>query len=124
MREVCVVILKKSHGGTGQVVEIQEAKFGKRKYNKGRITQGIWIFGDIARGTNKCVVLAHVATREHSELLPIIRTHIIPGTTVISDCWKTCNCLGFVGYSHLTGNLTYDLVDPDTGARTQHIEWL
>lgn len=27
---------------------------------------------------------------------------IITGTKIISNCWKTYNCLRFVGYVHLT----------------------
>ena len=35
----------KKIGGENVVVEIDEAKFGRRKYNRGRITEGKWIFG-------------------------------------------------------------------------------
>ena len=36
-------------GGEGEVVEIDESKFGKRKYNKGKRAKGQWVFGGIQR---------------------------------------------------------------------------
>ena len=46
-REVCVnwVFSRcKKIGGEGKVVEIDELKFGKRKYNVGRVVEGQWVF--------------------------------------------------------------------------------
>ncbi|XP_032682258.1 uncharacterized protein LOC116849325 [Odontomachus brunneus] len=40
---------QKQIGGPGVTVEIDEAKIGKRKYNKGRIVKGQWVFGGIDR---------------------------------------------------------------------------
>jgi len=34
-------------GGNGLIVEIDETKFGRRKYNRGRLITGQWFFGDI-----------------------------------------------------------------------------
>ena len=34
-------------GGPGIIVEIDESKFGKRKYYKGRRVDGVWVFGGI-----------------------------------------------------------------------------
>ena len=36
-----------------QVVEIDESKFGKRKYNKGHRVEGQWLFGGIKRSSGK-----------------------------------------------------------------------
>ena len=41
-----------SLGGQGIILELREAKFGKRKYNKGAYREGKWVLGgvDIVRG--------------------------------------------------------------------------
>jgi hypothetical protein len=39
-------------GGEGKIVEIDEAKIGKRKYNRGRYLEEQWVFGGIERGSN------------------------------------------------------------------------
>jgi len=36
-------------GGNGLIVEIDEAKFGRRKYNRRRLITGQWLFGGIER---------------------------------------------------------------------------
>lgn len=79
-------------GGPGITVEIDEAKFGKRKYNRGRIVDGVWIFGGFERGS-KNVFIEAVSDRTSATLLEVIRRRILPGTTIISDCWRAYNCL-------------------------------
>ena len=36
-------------GGPGQIVEIDESKFGKRKYHCGRRVVGKWVLGGVTR---------------------------------------------------------------------------
>ncbi|KAI5704940.1 hypothetical protein M8J75_010298 [Diaphorina citri] len=111
-------------GGPGKVVEIDEAKFGRRKYNRGRIIDGKWLFGGIERTEEKKIFLVPVEKRDSSTLLQVIQDKIEPGTTIISDCWKAYDCLSDEGFTHLTVNHSFNFVDPDIGAHTQNIERL
>lgn len=108
-------------GGEGQIVEIDEAKMGKRKYNKGRVIEGQWIFGGIER-TTKRLFIEPVPNQSADTLLTIIKKWIKPGTTIISDCWKSYNCLSNEHYIHLTVNHKMNFIDPESGAYTQNIE--
>ncbi|GBN20309.1 hypothetical protein AVEN_181794-1 [Araneus ventricosus] len=59
-REVCVNMIirgSKKLGGVGQVVEIDEIKFGKKKYIKGKRVEGKWVFGGIERGSKESFFL-------------------------------------------------------------------
>jgi len=107
--------------GEGKTVEIDEAKIGKRKYNKGRLVTGQWIFGGFERESKK-LFIEPVPNRSAQTLLDIIKKKIKPGTKIISDCWKAYDCLYHEGYLHETVNHKYNFVDPDTSAHTQHIE--
>ncbi|EFX60123.1 hypothetical protein DAPPUDRAFT_19746, partial [Daphnia pulex] len=75
-------------GGVGVVVEIDESKFGKRKYNRGKRVDGVWVFGGVERETGKCFLVV-VQNRTATTLLAVIKEWIKPGTTIISDCWKS-----------------------------------
>ncbi|GBN84432.1 hypothetical protein AVEN_242463-1 [Araneus ventricosus] len=56
-REVCgdeCLAFDGKFGGVGKVVEIDESKFGKRKYNRVRRVEGKWVFGGLLRYSNEC----------------------------------------------------------------------
>ncbi len=74
-------------GGEDKIVEIDESKFGKRKYHRGHRIEGQWVFGGLERGSGKCFLVA-VEKRDTNTLLAIIKEWILPGTTILSDCWK------------------------------------
>lgn len=126
-REICTeIVLNRSTekiGGINKIVEIDEAKFGKRKYNRGKHVEGQWVFGGVERGTNKCFLIA-VNNRSANTLIPIIKEFIQPGTTIYSDCWKAYDQLGQENYEHLTVNHSLTFKDPETGACTNTIEGL
>jgi len=89
-REVCydaMILCKVKLGGYGHTVEIDESKFGKRKYHRGHRVEGQWVFGGYERETGNCFMVP-VENRTADTLLAIIKEWIKPGTTIISDCWK------------------------------------
>lgn len=57
-REVCDYILQTNENniivGPGIVVEIDESKFGKRKYHKDRRVDGVWVFRGKERDSKRC----------------------------------------------------------------------
>ena len=60
-------------GGPNTVVEVDEAKFGKRKYNRGRLVDGTWVIGGIQWNTALCFLACCPNNRrDKTTLLPII----------------------------------------------------
>ena len=80
-------------------------------YNRGRHIEGQWVFGGICCETKACLFVP-VGQRDEA-LLPIMYVHILPGTHVMSDMWKT--------YDYLKVNHSLNFVDPITGAHTQRV---
>lgn len=76
------------------VIGIDEAKFGKWKKfgNSGLGIEGQWVFGGIQKDSGNCF-LVPVETRDAATLLAILKECVLPGTTVVRDCWKVYNCL-------------------------------
>lgn len=123
-REVCVWSLLDSCemvGGPGITVEIDESKFGKRKFNRGRLVVGAWVFGVVERGSKRCFMRV-VPDRGAQTLLSVIKDWVLPGTTIISDCWRAYDCLEDEGYVHLKVNHSLNFLDPQTGAHTNSVE--
>ena len=124
-RDVCAEIIIQHHkgliAGPGITVEIDESKFGKMKYHRGRFVEGQRVFGGICRETKACF-LVPVERRDKDTLIPIIRAQILPGKCVISDMWKAYGCLQDEGHNHLTVNHSPNFVDPGTGTHTHGIE--
>ena len=91
-------------GGLGKTVEIDESKFGaKRKYKRGRVSEGPWVFGVVERGSQKVL-------------------HVQPGTVIYSDQFTPYIPLNQLGYIHVSVNHSKNFVDPDSGAHTNTIE--
>ena len=51
-------------------VQIDESKFGKRKYHRGHRVEGQWVFGGIEEGSQKSFLFA-VDDRSEATLLPV-----------------------------------------------------
>ncbi len=108
-------------GGPGKTVEIDEAKFGKQKYHRGRVIDGQWVFGGFERDSKRLFIVP-VENRTKDTLVACIKEWILPGTHIVSDCWASYSSLSLEGYTHTTVNHSTNFVDPDTGASTQNIE--
>jgi transposase-like protein len=127
MRESCCVYMNKfgdmgKIGGEGVIVEIDESKFGKRKYHTGHRVEGSWVFGGREREDKRKCFFEVVEKRDKETLLEIIKRKIVKGSIIISDCWKAYDCLESEGYRHLTVNHSENFKDPETGAHTNSIE--
>ena len=128
-REVCEQILIEDNrpvGGPGLTVEIDESKYGKRKYNRGRRVEGQWVFGGICREDKNCFLVT-VPDRSSDTLIPIINTLIAPGSTINSDCWASYNSISAQErqYIHKRVNHSIEFVTssgPDIGTHTNLIE--
>jgi transposase-like protein len=110
-------------GGDGIVVEIDESKFGKRKYNRGHKVEGVWIVGGVERTEERKVFLKIVENRNQETLTEIINTHVYPGSIIITDCWKAYNFIeDKTSNRHLKVNHSETFKDEITGAHTNTIE--
>ena len=107
-------------GGQGKTVQIDESKFGKRKYHRGHRVDGQWVFGGIEEDSRKCFLVA-VDKKDKATLLPIIQEKIEPGTVIVSDCWAAYKKLEQHGYTHRTVNHSKEFVNED-GQHTNKIE--
>lgn len=110
-------------GGPGIIVEVDESKFGRRKYHRGKHIEGAWVIGGIER-TQEAKFFAKVVERRDSEtIVDVLSRHILPGTIIHSDCWR-----GYVGIDseldvvHKCVNHSIGFVDAATGVHTNTIE--
>ena len=59
-RDICFQVLQENCysqiGGPGLHVKIDESKFDKMKYNRGRVVKGQWVFGGICYETREFFV--------------------------------------------------------------------
>jgi hypothetical protein len=110
-------------GGPDVVVEIDESKFGKRKYHRGHRVDGVWVLGGVERTPERRVFLVVVPDRSLQTLEDVISRHVYPGSIVHSDLWRGYSQLSRnFDYSHLTVNHSVNFVDPQTCVHTNTIE--
>jgi transposase-like protein len=110
-------------GGKGIVVEVDESKFGKRKYNRGHRVEGVWILGGVERTSERRVFLVRIERRDQKTLLDVLSRHILPGSIVHTDLWRGYyNMENTLGVTHHTVNHSLFFKDPITLVHTNSIE--
>ncbi|KFD58948.1 hypothetical protein M513_00111 [Trichuris suis] len=100
-RKPCVI------GGERLTVELDESLFSKRKGRQQR-----------------SALPPAVADRSSKTLIPVVKEHVRPGITIITDEWRAYRALAKEGYTHLRVNHSTNFVHPATRAHTQTIESL
>lgn len=110
-------------GGEGVIVEIDETKLGKRKYNRGHMVEGVWCVVGVERTESKRKFVCDVENRNADTLKQIIKDNVIPESIIYTDGWKgykkACEDLGF---AHFTVNHSKEFVNKETGVHTNTVE--
>ncbi len=106
------------------IVEVDESKFAKRKYNRGRATvMKEWVLGGRERGPNGRMFAVVVSKRDADTMRRVLSTFIARGSIIYSDCWRAYNFIDddnrFMG--HRTVNHSIEFVGED-GVHTNTIE--
>jgi ISXO2-like transposase domain len=110
-------------GGEGVVVEIDESKFGKRKYHRGHHVEGVWVVGGVER-TNERLMFAEVVERRDTQtLIDVISRHVVEGSIVHTDMWGGyARMEDLLVIQHRIVNHSQHFVDPEDGTHTNTIE--
>jgi transposase-like protein len=110
-------------GGPGVIVEIDETKLGKRKYNRGHRVDGIWVIVGVERTPERRVFLVPVLNRNSDTCIEIIRNHVIPGSVIYTDGWRGYSQIqNQLELQHYTVNHSQGFIDLETGVHTNTVE--
>lgn len=105
---------------TDHTVMIDECMLSKRKYNRGQLTQQLWIFSMIDC-TTRNFVIQYVHDCKKETLFLIIKKYCEIGTTIWSDQWKAYNELSTIEGFDIVNHSNH-LKDPTTKVCTNRIE--
>ena len=100
-------------GSPNKKVEIDESKFGLRKYHKGHPVRGQWVFDEVECGSGR-TFLVPVPDRTVNTLKNVTHAWLKPGTTLISDFWAAYRDIESQGYTYRTVNHSISFVKPET----------
>lgn len=108
-------------GGQNIKVEIDESKFGKRKYNRGHSVEGVWVFGMVEKTPMRKIRLIPVLNRNADTLTRLLNMNVERGSIIQSDQWRGYNNINEY-FTHNTVNHSLNFVNPLDGTHTNTIE--
>ena len=94
-------------GGAGRTVEVDESSLARRKHKLVRQ----WAFGGIDTTTRE-VFLVPVHHRDADTLLVVLQDYVRPGTTIVSELWKTYDIANNDEYRNMIVSHSLKFEDP------------
>jgi transposase-like protein len=110
-------------GGPDIIVQIDETKLGKRKYNRGHRVDGVWVVAGVEITNARKIFLEKVPDRKAETILDVIYRHVAPGSIIHTDMFKSYSQIPTVlGFEHYTVNHSQTFINRETGVNTNTIE--
>jgi transposase-like protein len=110
-------------GGDGIIVQIDESKFGKRKYNRGHRVEGAWVLVGVEITADRKVFAEVVENRTESTIVEVLQRHVARGSTIWTDCFSSYKNLSRIfNIVHQTVNHSVEFVDRESGVNTNTVE--
>ena len=109
-------------GGKDIIVEVDESKFGRRKYNRGHRVNGVWVLGMVEKTPERKIKLIAVDDRSKATLEEYLKNNVDTGSIIYTDGWRGYSGLGVIFSCHQTVNHSLNFKDPETGVHTNTIE--
>ncbi|KAG0439683.1 hypothetical protein DMUE_2265 [Dictyocoela muelleri] len=100
-----------SIGGHGIIVEVDDSKFIKRKYERGHVVDRIWILGAVERTSSRKIILKKCLQRNSETLISFLRQHVNPESIIFSYGWRGYSGLEHHFSGHLTVNHSVEFVN-------------
>ncbi|KII69251.1 hypothetical protein RF11_04024 [Thelohanellus kitauei] len=108
-------------GGQDITVEIDESKLGMNKYHRRHLVSGAWVQGRVEKTRERKAFLVEVPDRTAETLINIIRRYCLPGSKIITDCFRSYVQLSSY-YEQLTVNYSQSFINRENEACTNTIE--
>lgn len=112
-------------GGPGIIIEVDETKLGKRKYNRGHRVDGVWALVGIERTLEKKIFIIPIENRSSEIIDNILCKHVKEGSIIYTDCWKGYQNLQIkFNFQHETVNHSKEFFNHHNGVCTNTVEGL
>lgn len=110
-------------GGQGVIVEIDETKLGKRKYNRGHQVEGVWVLVGIERSVRRKMFCVPIEKRDAETLRNLVYRHVHPESIIYTDMWKGYDWISRdPEFEHGVVNHSVGFKDLVTGVHTNTVE--